>query len=198
MNQASRRPSTGRPRARWLVLAAWVLAVAIGLTLGARALIGRGEQPLSQPVLSAPPPLRTTPTPPAEPDFGTSATPVTFPAVVADQQPRPSTLPDGWTILPGEPELFSAAAPVVYADGGVGTLMVLVQRAPAGTTGLGRSMSWTTNRGSVVCGRHLTQDVLLCAFRTADDGLLVVQGRGTTLDAIARATQDLQSRLPAS
>jgi hypothetical protein len=175
-----------------------VLVVAVGLTLGARALIGRGEQPLARAVLGAPPPMTATPTPPAEPDFGTSATPVSFPAVVADQQPRPPTPRDGWTILPGEPELFSAAAPVVYADDGVGTLMVVLQRAPAGTTGLGHSMSWTTNRGTVVCGRHLTQDVLLCAFRTADDGLLVVQGRGTTLDAIARAAQDLQSRLPAS
>lgn len=199
MSSPSSHGSPGnRPsRTRWFVLLACLALVAAGLVIGAKMLIGRGEAPLAQPVLTAPPPLTGTPTPLPDPEYGSSAAPISHPAKVADQQPRPGELEGGWKILPDEPELLSDKAPVVYSDGGVGTLMVQWAPSPAGKTLFTGTMKWTENHGTVVCGREVYSDVLTCAFPTVDGGSLTVKGRGTTLEPLARATQDLQKQLPA-
>lgn len=185
-----------RSRARWFVLFGSLALLALVLIVGAKAMIARGEKSLDQPLLTAPPPLTGTPTPLPEPEYGTSAPPLSFPPVVADQQARPSELAGGWKVLPDEPDLFSSKAPVVYSDAGVGTLLVSWHPSPDGDTVFGLPMSWTQNHGTVTCGRSRTDDVLMCGFATADGGSVTVEGRGTTVDPLVRATQDLQEQLP--
>ncbi|MGJ6979661.1 hypothetical protein ACSDQ9_03900 [Aestuariimicrobium soli] len=200
MTAPSSDPTPARPggpsRVRWVVLVGCVALLAAGLVVGTNLMVGRGEAPLAQPPLTAPPPLTGTPTPIKEPEYDTSATPVSFPAKQADQQPRPSELVGGWTVLPEEPELFSEKAPVVYSDGSLGTLMVQWAPAPAGKALFASEMKWTLNYGTVICGRALISDTLTCAFPTSDGGAITVEGRGVPIEPLAAAVQDLQKQLP--
>lgn len=184
---------------RWIILVGLFLALLAGLILTTQAILHRGEETLNPPLLTAPPRLSATPTPSEEPGYGTKATPMPFPAKVANQQPRPNSLAGGFTVLDGEAALISTT-PIVYKGPKVATLMLRLVPSPAGKneTAISKSGSWSRNEGTIICGRSLTGSALQCGFGTTSGELVLLEGRGTSIEAVREATLDLQNHLPAS